>query len=242
MARRAENAFSLVDENNTENAVPIDTPIDDSLRDIADTIAEASPDVQQHVVDARAAEETQKADGPVDADGVPYDESIHSKGTNGAGVFTAKGTWRKRRGYAGRASPSRNSTVGSMAQPTEADANVEALKNAARSAGIALAQMTFMTGQIIGGIEWKPILREDLGVDENAFMTDAYTNYCLAKNITDIPPGVALSFALIAYIGPRFAMPITQSRMSKVKDWATMKIAAYKGRKANKARARMDIQ
>ena len=38
--------------------------------------------------------------GPVDADGLPWDDRIHAKTADGGGTLTADGRWRKKRGVA----------------------------------------------------------------------------------------------------------------------------------------------
>ncbi len=93
-----------------------------------------------------------------------------------------------------------------------------------------------IAGVIIGGEEFAPMRKEiqpGIVIDDMASLTGAFTTYFHAKGITDLPPGVVLAAALLGYIAPRFAMPKTQSRWSKLKGWVASKYAGWKyGKKA----------
>lgn len=169
--------------------------------------------------------------GAMDSNGEAWNPDIHATGADGGGVKTAKGTWRKRRGV-GR------STVGAPTQRAAGNpATVD--DSQSRAAGVACAHSVFMMGRMVGGEEWAP--RVDAERNEPAMMEKAFGDYFVAKGYNDFPPGLALSMALFAYAGPRFTMPVTQSRMVKFKQWAAAKWIAYKHRRENKAGATKDI-
>lgn len=210
---------------------PIIIPKIDVFGEAAAHLADTRPEVQEHVIEQHRSE--QAAASPVET-GTAFNPSIHATGADGGPVINADGSFRKRRGV-GKSSP--QSRVGGK-KNSAGDSAAAAAKAAATAAGTALAQLTFVSGVIIGGEEWAPRKDASSGLDEAAMMTDAYAQYCAAKGITDIPPGWALTVALLAYAGPRFAMPHTQSRMAKVKAWTVGKIGSWKVRRAQRRAAK----
>jgi hypothetical protein len=81
---------------------------------------------------------------------------------------------------------------------------------------------TFSLGMLLGGASAKPIIDHKIGVDEHQQMFFAWDNYLAAKNINDIPPGVALAIGLSGY-AMRVAMldatrQKTQGFWGKIKD------------------------
>jgi hypothetical protein len=44
-----------------------------------------------------------------------------------------------------------------------------------------------------------------------------------AKGIDDLPPGLALTFALFFYMVPRLSQPKTKSTLTKIKEWGSEK-------------------
>lgn len=76
------------------------------------------------------------------------------------------------------------------------------------------ANMTIMSGYMIGGEDFKPgpnILAG--GMDDQKILADAYEGYFRSKGIADLPPGIALTMALGIYVAPRLRQPTTQSRL-----------------------------
>lgn len=204
-------------------AMPAETPLAFDVDSIAAANIDEAPEVQIHVVEQHEREQAQV---PVDSEGVPFDSAIHSTGADGSGVKTAKGSWRKRRGAGGRAkSGAPQSSISSAPSGTTTEA-------AAKATGAAFAQMTIMLGAALGGPEWaNGALVDEKGKsvqDDAAMLTEAYTAYCAAKDLKDIPPGVALTFALFLYAAPRFAMPQTQARAGRVKTWLALRVAKFK--------------
>jgi len=199
-----------------------------NLEQIAASLASSMPDVQEHAV-AQAAREAQAAnDTDADKAGTPFDPAVHVTGPDGNGVMTVRGTWALKRGRkAGNAgnvtTPGtvRNSTLGGPAAPASPQA-MQAAQAAqqeaqSRAAGVAAAEMLFMAGKVIGGEEWEPMQNKSIGLDERAMMHGAFGDYFVASGMKDIPPGAALTFCIIAYAAPRFAMPKTQTRFAKIK-------------------------
>lgn len=209
-----------------DNVKPLAFDVDSALAgvgvdSVAESIMETAPEPQPHVIEQHAAREE---GGPaLDAAGVPFDPNIHAKNALGEGVKTATGLWRRRRGT--------GSTRGTS-YVASAPAGPSAQDQAAMAAGVALSQMTFLIGQVIGGAEWAPRkIADDAGkvvLDEDSMLTDAYTKYCATKGILDVPPGVALTFALVCYAAPRLAMPETQHRVGTLKGWLSMRIAKWR--------------
>jgi hypothetical protein len=225
---------SSLDQLNTEGVTTViptvEIPQIGNVDDAATTVMESAPEVQPHVVEQHTRE---KAAAPGDVDGTPFDASIHAVGSDGQGIKTAKGQWRKRRGAAKAGAKSvvgNKASAGSAAGSATADA-------AAVAAGRAFAQLTFMCGRAFGGEEWAPILLVENGVtkyDEDAFMTEAYTEWCKAKNIKDVPPGVILSVALISYAAPRMRMPETQKRVAGLKTRIATWWISWRARRAER--------
>lgn len=211
----------MATEENDVKSVAFD--VDSALAgvgDVAASIMDSAPEPQPHVIEQQAAREES---GPaLDAAGVPFDPNIHAKNVLGEGVKTATGLWRRRRGTGSVRG------VSHVAVPQAPSAQDQA----AMAAGVALSQMTFLIGQVIGGAEWAPRkIADDSGkvvLDEDSMLTDAYTKYCATKGILDVPPGVALTFALVCYAAPRLAMPETQQRVGTVKGWLSMRVAKWR--------------
>lgn len=197
-------------------------------------LATTMPEVQAHAVQQAAAEAIE-AQGK-DSSGAVFDPAIHATGPDGRGMLNASGVFAKKRGRkAGQASPAAEKTLGSAQKPAPAGVSgesriggvVDKAQLAAqatsqaqcRAAGIAAAEMLFAVGQVLGGEEWAPAKNASLGTDERAMMHSAMAEYFVAKGVSDIPPGAALSFCIIAYAAPRFAMPKTQSRWQAAKSF-----------------------
>lgn len=203
-------------------AVADNVPAAESTADldqIASGLADEMPAVQQHAIDQ--AQEMQKAaeNSATDKTGAAFDPAVHVTGPDGKGVLTTRGTWAQKRGRkAGAAnSVATGSTLaapraGAAASPAVATAEVQA-----RAAGVMAAELIFSTGVIIGGDEWQPRKDEKLGLDERAMLQSAMGEYFVATGKVDIPPGLVLSFTILAYAAPRFTMPKTQSRFAAVK-------------------------
>ncbi len=210
----------------TTTGVNLDASIGDQLNN--------PPPVMEHVIVAARAEEIS---APTDGEGEIWNPELHATGADGKGVLTDAGRWRKKRGRKpGQTTAKTNaaqSVVGTPGPTPEQKAELNF-----NATGAACASIMFTLGQAFGGREWAPRVDKDL--DENAMLTSAFTDYARAKDMRDIPPGVALSFAIIAYVGPRFTMPETKSRLQKGREWLYGKIANYKAKKLARKHASQD--
>jgi hypothetical protein len=213
----------------TQSALGVEIP------SVASEIIDSAPEIQPHVIEQHAELESL---APRDADGVPFDPNIHARAHDGSGSKTASGRWRRRKGAG--AAPRTNRIYGNTIIEPQSQIGGAPQRDlgteAARAAGIALAQMTFIMGQVVGGAEWAAKkVQDETGktvLDEDAMLTDAYAKYCATKGIADIPPGLALCFALSCYALPRFAQPETQSRVLTVREWCSMRVAKWRVQRA----------
>jgi len=83
-------------------------------------------------------------------------------------------------------------------------------------AGQMFAAYTFAFCSGVFGAEFKP--KVDETIDENKIISDAYTQYLVAKDIDEMPPNVILIGALSLYLLPRFMEEKVQEKIgSKIK-------------------------
>jgi hypothetical protein len=213
-----------------------DTPADPPA-DVSAHVAEMS-EPQEHAIEQQRARESVSNGEAVDSGGATFDPSIHSVGSDGKGIFTAKGLWRRRRGSVssgasgvGNRQRSIVGTVGAAGAQPVADDSAKA-----RSAGIAAAQTFLMLAGALGGPEWKPIINER--ENEQAQMEEAWGNYFVAKGVTDFPPGLVLVICCVGYSARRFTspqdFPQTQSRAQRFKEWVGGKIGRWRARRQAK--------
>lgn len=174
-----------------------------SVSDIADELAADMPPPQE---DAIAAETDKLKLEQRDKRGRIFDPAIHST-RDGEPILNADGTIRLKRGRG----------AGSvLAKPATTDP------------GIAIAEAIFTFGQMFGGEEWVPRQDAKYGIDERAQAHDAWQRYCEAKEITDIPPGIAITLCTLGYVVPRLFMPITKTRFQKARLWVVGKYVGWK--------------
>jgi hypothetical protein len=208
------------------------------LASVAGALAGDMPDVQPHAIEQarRDADETQAvaASAPVDDKGTRFDPALHSVDAAGNPVKTAKGTWSLKRGRKGGVGSTL--ATGAKSTPGASSANVaQASDDAlARAAGTQAAELVFLAGMIVGGEEWAPRTDHKVGLDERAMMQQAMANYFAATGKKDIPPGMALSLAIVAYAMPRLGMPKTRTRVAGLKDWLASKWLAWRARRGLK--------
>lgn len=83
--------------------------------------------------------------------------------------------------------------------------------------GAQCAQLTFLVGTLVGGAEFAPMQKNPLTeTSDQEMLTDAYAKYAEAKQMSDLPPGVALTATLMVYVASRLQFPNTQSRLQKL--------------------------
>lgn len=202
------------------------------LDSITEALAGASPTPNTAAIEA--AGEKQEAIKEQYADlrdsrGNRFDPEIHVTDENGEPKLTLKGKLRMRPGRKSKPVDSGRAKIGG-ALPTK-EGMTHAEKMQARMTGDAAASALVTLGVVIGGDEWNPIVDETHGIDERANLSHAFGDYFEAKEMTDIPPGVALTIAISAYVIPRFTMPKTKTRLQRFKEWIATKIAQRKVRK-----------
>jgi hypothetical protein len=151
----------------------------------------------------------------VDAKGTPFDPERHNRTKH-----PKTGVWMPRRKPAASAShPSGASYVAPDAPPPPPPEPLSEYRVAAEAA----CAVTFTVGMTLGGEEWQP------SKDEHATLAQAFEAYFRAKGCVDVPPGVALTIALLSYAGPRFTKPKTQGRLQKLRMWWAQKRAERRG-------------
>jgi hypothetical protein len=187
-----------------------------------DDILGTMPDVQQHAIDQHQQKQQDALDNAERDDaGTPFDPAIHT------GTKLKNGTWRLRKGAKNPGSVvaqsrTRSANGGpSAAVQSAPTVDVEKVA-AAQAAGAMAASAVFMACRGFGGEEWKPTPAEV------EMQSAAWGAYFLAKDITDMPPGMMLCIALGSYAGPRFSMPQTSAKVGRVKNWIALRIAKRK--------------
>lgn len=214
------------------------------LDDALGAVTGSMPVVQSHAIEGAAAETGAEspqaapaAAGPTDRQGRGFDPALHETGANGSPVTNKDGTLRLKRGR-GAAKAKLNEDYGPIGSAVKTP-EMARMEPTATKTGHLIAEQIFGIGRMIGGEEWAPVLNPEYGLDERAQMRDAWAAYCEAKDIQDIPPGIALSMVMFAYASPRLFMPKTKSRLQKAKEWAITKavqLKLWKGRPADDTR------
>lgn len=204
---------------------------DETAANAADSIMESAPVADEALIATSAPADNPEAipqspapSEDTDAAGERWDAAKHSSNKE----KTSKGLWRKRRGVSSGSRVNKPDTA-LVDQAKER----QAAEARARAAGITAAHSIFLLGTAFGGEEWKP---REQPISERAMMEEAWSNYFVAKGVTDFPPGVALCMALCMYAAPRFTMPQTQERARGIKQWIALRIARRKLKKELKKR------
>lgn len=221
-----------------EKSEQIETPDEQTsdstpLDQIANTLADSMPEVQQHAIDQEQANvEQQQAEWSEyrDTDGNPFDPNIHKTNKDGEPTLSPKGKLIKKPGRKkGGANNASQSVIGVKSEPKQSPEQAAAVQ--ARASGTMAANLLMTLGVVVGGEEWHPVKDPNTGMDEKLMLETAFADYFEATGKTDIPPGMALTAAIGGYMLPRFTMPKTQSRMQKLKGWFVQKLADRKLRK-----------
>lgn len=78
----------------------------------------------------------------------------------------------------------------------------------------ACTSMTILIATILGGEDFAPGPNPIAGgANDQKILYNAYFDYAKAKDMVDLPPGVALAAAVLVYIAPRLGKPTARSRM-----------------------------
>ena len=206
--------------------------------EIADTLADSLPEVQQHAVDQHNAEETEQQNQQADTirqmeekAGESFNPDIHATTSDGLPSVTKTGKFRKKAGRKAATSSSSGSSIGGVDSKPSTMTPEQQAKVVSRANGRATAELIFAACTALGGKEWIPMKDDTIGIDDRAQMTDAWSAYYEATGKQDLPPGLIVGIACISYAAPRFTMPQTQTRAQKVVTWFKAKIANRKAKK-----------
>ena len=177
--------------------------------------------MQEHAIEQESLNENEKLaqySHLKDVQGNSFDPAIHKVNKAGEPTVSPRGSLIKKPGRkptANSASGSRTSSVVGGVQNVTTNQQNEKMQ--ARAAGMMAANLMLQIGIVAGGEEWHPRYDEQTGLNEKGMLEQAFGDYFEATGKTDIPPGMALTVAIGAYALPRFTMPKTQSRLSKLK-------------------------
>lgn len=96
--------------------------------------------------------------------------------------------------------------------------------------GAEAAQLTILTGVVIGGAEFANGRNQYVGgLEDQKYLADAYAKFFEARKVKAVPPGLQVVAAISLYIAPRLQMPETKSRLHKIGEWSAKKFGAFVG-------------
>ena len=152
-----------------------------------------------------------------DKAGELFNPELHAVKADGSPSYAKSGVFRRKRGTGSRVTiPAANAIPPDEARRI-AEANAQAAEEQKRRRAMIAAQgiseIIFKSGYMLGGDEWLPIKNEEKQIDERRDMHTAWAEYCYARGVEDIPPGMLVAFVVSAYALPRFAAPETQKRL-----------------------------
>lgn len=191
-------------------------------------VAPSLPDPSSVIAKPKKVEIPANAVNMVDTKGRSFDPELHATDEKGNAIITTKGTLKllKRgrpsegKGNTTSSAKMGTSTLNAPSAPSQAEIQAEVDETHARAVGVYAATALVTMGRLWGGDEWEP--QKD-PIDEKANLDKAFGDYFVAKEVTDLPAGLALSIAVLGYAAPRFFMPTTKQRTltlwEKVKLW-----------------------
>ena len=192
---------------------------------VTETVASLSENPVNPVNPVRGPDEIPviDAEGKVDVQGRSFDRDLHSVDEkSGRVILNSKGKLKmRRRGRPTGSAP--KSTASVLHTPHTPDAVVPDASSVmdSRALGVHSAALLVTVGKMLGGDEWIP--RKSEGYDELGNLEHAFGDYFVAREMHDIPPGVALTIAILGYAAPRFVLPTTKKRTlsfgQKIKLW-----------------------
>lgn len=193
------------------------------LATVMDTLAGAMPEAQEHAIN-EAAQESPYADLK-DIDGNPFDSNVHKTDAAGKPVLNAQNKLLKKRG---RKAGQTNSKV-NIPQGAQQFLPVNpVVKMRATGRVYANTLISLMVGFF--GNEWIP--EKSAQHDEREYLETVFADYCEATGKQDLPPGIALAFGLVGYVGPRLRKPATVSKLTALKDQISARIAQWRAKKS----------
>lgn len=210
---------------------------------IAATLTAEMPTPQPHAI-AQAQAEAVAQQGK-DVNGNEFNPAIHAVQADGTPRKTVGGRYALKRGKGGNQSSAGSTGTsgtgsgapklvipgGSPANPANA-----AKVAAARAGGRGAANLLLMLCVGLGGEEWQPREDKSTGMNEKVMLEEGFGDYFVAKDMQDLPPGLALVAMFGMYALPRFRMPQTRTRMQKFRAWVGSKIGAWKANRGAKKR------
>ena len=177
-----------------------------SWKQVVDDSIESQPMVSENVV----ADEIDKAPrfspgdnggasaqdtGPTDSYGRSFDPDLHKTKEGGEPLLTLRGRLRVKKGKKPKSDD--KSTVGTLSSKIEQhEANYKAM-------GKMATGMMIQGGAAVFGPEYLPRPKSEVGYDERLLLEGAFEEFFRAKEIKDLPPGLALVVAIGAYSLPR---------------------------------------
>lgn len=231
----SSNSIAEIEAQHNQNdaKAPNLTDSNSAVNLLSQGLIESMPDVSEHVINAHQqtqTEQIQQNSTETDKRGEYFNSELHAVDDDGKPRLTAAGYFAKKRG---RKNGQTASVIGSIESQQNAPQQNHNALHKQKMAGRAAANTLLMLGVVVGGDEWHPMKNAEHGLDEKANLESAFSDYFVAKNMDDIPAGIALSIAIIGYAAPRFTMPKTQARSKSA--WQKLKIW-YVNRKLKKHR------
>jgi hypothetical protein len=212
------------------DAAPAASSLDDTARELVSEI----PEPQQHAIDqARTEQALDPAQPPptveTDVLGVPWNPAEHATGQDGKGVRTAKGSWRKRRGLKGSQSHVATDAAGRVPEPSQEEINKRSAEHQSRMAGAVVGTLVIRISTAVGGDHFSSrthsVPNTDIKWTDQGMLQEAFGDFFVAKGVTDVPPGVALTGALMMYYLPRFQEPAVRERAGGIIHWTKERVA-----------------
>lgn len=173
------------------------------------------PEPQPHAIEAARAEAAQAPQ----AAGEVFDAAIHATNQDGTPKLKSDGTFARKRGRKAGASilnaPKPKDNAANSQQPATAETQAAAL-------GIASANLVILCGMMVGGKDFAPDEKNALlGVPDKEMLEGAFRDYYVATGKQDLPPGLTLCVAILAYAAPKFSRPTVLERFKKFGAWVS---------------------
>jgi len=176
-----------------------------SLEEISSDLVLNMPDVQEHAIQMEEEKEQNNIDKHshlVDKDGYTFDPALHVVESDGTPKITAAGLLRQKPGHKNK------SKIVELQKGKDVQQQ--------RASGKVCASILIQLGISFGGEEWQPSKDAKTGIDEQAMLESAFSEYFEATGMSDLPPGIALTVAISAYALPRFTKPNTKKRTANL--------------------------
>ena len=214
-------AKKIVPEN-PENQEKIEEtqPGQNPLDSIAADLMAKEPGISEHVIEQELEKETERIENAqIDVNGATFDPAQHAQDENGNPIKTASGAFRRKSGRKSGATVTQTATRSQLGNIHAGKTQEPPINAGAVMAAKGATNLLFQMGIMIGGDEWQPVIDNNTGHNEPAFIEKAFTDYFVANEINDFPPGISLCLAVGICALPRLRMPKTQTRLQKLGAW-----------------------